>query len=129
MEKLPQFNDFQLLPITYEHLYRTTVAPSERPLSNANPDLLIKAAKYSQPLLQDAKKVIDTFANSQPFSKRLMTAAQESKKTIVIAMIRQTGVQTVPDIHYSPDGIQLDFHPKTGEDICHVIVNLKWRTF
>lgn len=129
MEKLPQFNDFYQLPMIYEHLYRTTVSPSERPLTSPNPNLLIKAAKFSQPLLVDAKKVIDTFANSQPFSKRLMTAAQESKKSTVITMIRQTGVQTVPDINYSPDGIRLDFHPKTGEDICHIIVNLKWRTF
>ena len=44
-------------------------------------------------------------------------------------MIRQTGVQTVPDIQYSPDGIRLDFHPKNGEDLCHVIVSLKWRNF
>ena len=100
MEKLPQFNDSHLLPITYEHLYRTTITPNERPLTNTNPDLFIKSAKLSQPLLHDAKKVIDTFANSEPFSKRLMTAAQESNKTIVTAMIRQTGVQTVPDIKY-----------------------------
>lgn len=129
MEKLPLFNDFHLIPITYEHLYRTTIAPSERSVTNANPDLLIKAAKLSQPLLHDANKVIDTFANSQPFSKRIMTAAQESKKSVVTAMIRQTGVQTVPDIDYSPDGIRLDFHPKIGEDICHIIVHLKWNTF
>lgn len=127
MEKLPQFNESHLLPITYEHLYRTTVTPNERPLTNADPDLFIKSAKLSQSLLLDAKKVIDTLANSKPFSKRLMTAAQESNKTVVTTMIRQTGVKTEPDIHYSPDGIHLDFHPKTGEDLCHIIVNLKWR--
>ena len=129
MEKLPQFNESHQLPITYEHLYRTTITPNERSLTNTDPDLFIKSAKLSQSLLQDAKTVIDTFANSKPFSKRLMTAAQESNKTVVTTMIRQTGVKTVPDIKYTPDGIHLDFYHKTGEDLCHIIVNLKWRNF
>ncbi len=126
MEKLPQFNDCHLLPVTYDHLYRTTVPPNERPLSNPNPDVFIKSAKLSQLLLNDAKKVVDTLANSQPFAKRLMTAAQASNKSVVTTMIRKIGVNTVPDIHYNPDGIRLDFHSKTGEDLGHVIISLKW---
>lgn len=129
MEKLPQFNDSYGLPFTYEHLYRTSVAPTERPTTTADPDLFIKSAKMSQSLLQDAKKVIDTCANSKQFSTRLMTAAQESNKAVVTSMIRQTGVKTVPDIKYSPDGLHLDFYPKNGEDICHIVVSLKWRSF
>ncbi len=128
MEKLPQIND-SLFPITYEHLYRTTISDNNRPSSHANPDLFIKSAKFSQTLLEDAKKVVDTLAQSESFSKRVMAAAQESNKARVTAMIQQTGVQTVPDILYNPDGIRLDFHPKTGEDLCHVIVSLKWINF
>lgn len=128
MEKLPQIND-SLFAITYEHLYRTTISESNRPSLDVNPNLFIKSAKLSQTLLKDAKKVIDTLAQSESFSKRVMAAAQESNKARVTAMIRQTGVQTVPDILYNPDGIQLDFHPKTGEDLCHVIISLKWRNF
>ena len=56
-----------------------------------------------------------------------MTAAQESNKSVVTTMIRKIGVNTVPDIHYTPDGIRLDFYPKTGEDLGHVIISLKWR--
>ena len=127
MEKLPQFNDIHLFHKIYEHLYRTTIAPSERPLPSANPDLFMKSAKLSQLLLNDAQKVMHTFSNSQPFAKRLMTAAQESNKAIVTAMIRQTGIQNIPEIIYNPDGIRFDFHPKIDEDLCHVIVSLKWR--
>jgi hypothetical protein len=126
LEKLPQFNDYTLLPITYEHLYRTTLSSNERRLPNPDPGLFMKSAKLSQLLLNDAKKVIDTFASSPPFAKRLMTAAQESKNSVVTTMIQQIGVQTVPDIHYNPDGIRLDFHSKMGEDLGHVIISLKW---
>ena len=128
MEKLPQIND-SLFPITYEHFYRTAISDNNRPSPNVNPDLFIKSAKFSQTLLEDAKKVVDTLAQSESFSKRVMAAAQESNKARVTAMIQQTGVQTVPDILYTPDGIRLDFHPKTGEDLCHVIVSLKWINF
>ncbi len=129
MEKLPQFNDCNSLPVTYEHLYRTSISPNERPLPNPNPnpDVFIKSAKLSQLLLHDAKKVVDTFANSQPFAKSLMTAAQASNKSVVTTMIRKIGISTVPDIHYNPDGIRLDFYSKTGEDLGHVIISLKWR--
>ena len=41
-------------------------------------------------------------------------------------MIRKIGINKVPDIHYNPDGIRLDFHSKTGEEIGHVIISLKW---
>ena len=87
MEKLPQIND-SLFPITYEHLYRTTISENNRPSPHANPDLFIKSAKFSQPLLVDAKKVVDTFAQSESFSKHVMAAAQESNKARVTAMIR-----------------------------------------
>lgn len=86
----------------------------------------MKAAQTSQPLLQDAKKVIDMFASSKPFAERIMNAAQQSKKSIVTDMIQKTGVQTIPDIVYNPEGIRLDFYPKTGEDYCHIIISLKW---
>lgn len=87
----------------------------------------MKSAKLAQSLLKDATKVVDLFAQSKPFSNRIMKAAQESNQYLVTEMIRKTGVKTVPDIHFDPEGIRLDFYPKTGEDVCHVIISLKWQ--
>lgn len=126
MEELPRFHHAPLIPVTYDHLYRTTTPAQLRPSSTANPDLLIQSAKLSQSLLQDAKKVIDMLASSKPFAEQLMNAAQQSQKSVVTGMIQKTGVHTVPDINYNPEGIRLDFYPKTGEDYCHIIINLKW---
>ncbi|KRF67142.1 hypothetical protein ASG99_17380 [Bacillus sp. Soil768D1] len=128
MEDFPYFlYDPDLFPICdkAENMYRKSEGPMFRPFSAATPDLLVKSAKSSQSLLLDVKKVVDTLATSMPFSTRLMTAAQESKKTVVIDMIRKTGVKTVPDIMYSPDGIRFDFHSITGDE-ARIIVNLKW---
>ncbi|MGE7603192.1 hypothetical protein ACQKL5_11870 [Peribacillus sp. NPDC097675] len=97
-----------------------------RAFSMRNPDLLIQSAKSSQSLMDDAKKVVDMIATSKPFSTRLMAAAQESKTAAVTDMIKKTGVKTVPDIKYNPDGIRFDFYPKSGEVNCHIIINLKW---
>ena len=127
MEDFPYFlYDPDLFPNEAENMYRKSARPMFRPFSAANPDLLVNAAKSSQSLLLDVKKVVDTLATSKPFSTRLMTAAQESKKTVVIDMIRKTGVKTVPDIMYSPDGIRFDFHSITGDE-ARIIVSLKWR--
>ncbi|KMY51680.1 hypothetical protein [Peribacillus loiseleuriae] len=100
-----------------------------RPFPSVNPDLLIQSAKNSQSLLLDAQKVVNTFAMSRPFSERLMAAAQQSKTAIVTDMIRKTGVKTVPDTTFNPDGIRFDFHPKVQENCCHIIVSLKWLNF
>ncbi|MFB7642484.1 hypothetical protein [Peribacillus butanolivorans] len=129
MEDFPYFlYDPDLFPICdkAENMYRKSEGPMFRPFSAANPDQLVKSAKSSQSILLDVKKVVDTLATSMPFSTRLMTAAQESKKTVVIDMIRKTGVKTVPDIMYSPDGIRFDFHSITGDET-RIIVSLKWR--
>jgi hypothetical protein len=98
-----------------------------RPYSATNPDQLVKSAKTSQSLMLDVKKVMDTLATSKPFSSRLMTAAQASKMSVVIDMIRKIGIKNEPDITYNPDGIRFDFYPKAGEENCHIIVSLKWR--
>lgn len=101
--------------------------PMFRPVSASNPDLLIKSAKSSQSLMGDAQKVVDLIASSKPFSTRLMAAAQESKTTVVTDMIKKTGIKTIPDIKYNPDGIRFDFYPKTGDINTHLIISLKWR--
>ncbi|WP_289326835.1 hypothetical protein [Peribacillus sp. ACCC06369] len=98
-----------------------------RPYSATNPDQLVKSAKTSQSLMLDVKKVMDTLATSKPFSNRLMTAAQASKMSVVIDMIRKLGIKNEPDITYNPDGIRFDFYPKAEEENCHIIVSLKWR--
>lgn len=98
-----------------------------RPYSATNPDLLVKSAKTSQSLMLDVKKVMDTLATSKPFSNRLMIAAQASKMSVVIDMIRKIGIKNEPDITYNPDGIRFDFYPKAEEENCHIIVSLKWR--
>ncbi|AOH56935.1 hypothetical protein ACQKGI_14990 [Peribacillus muralis] len=103
------------------------LAGSMRPFSATNPDLLVKSALVSQTLLVDVQKVMNTLATSKPFANGLMTAAQASEKSLVTEMIRKIGLKNEPDIMYNPDGIRFDFHPKTGDDNCHIIVSLKWK--
>jgi hypothetical protein len=132
LDNYPYFSYHPDLFPTYKEAevsYRNHAWHPFRPLSVPNPDLLVKSAKSSQPLLIDANKVVNILATSISFSTRLMSAAQESKIDTVKDMIRKTGVKVVPDITYNPDGIRFDFHPITGMENCHIIITLNWKEF
>ena len=94
--------------------------------ADADPGLFMKSAQSSQPLLADAKKIIDTLATSKPYSTRLMNAARDSKMADVKSMIQKTGIQSMPEISFTPDGIHFEFKPKSSNN-SRVVVALKWK--
>ncbi|WP_110928619.1 hypothetical protein [Bacillus massiliglaciei] len=125
MENLPDFFHYHF---TEEKRSLQSIDFHFRPMPAANPDLLIQAAKSAQVLLDDIRKVINTFASSKDFSKRVMEAAQDSKKDTVTNMLRKTGIKTVPDVSFTPDGLRMDFRAQAKDNV-RMIISLKWNEF
>ncbi|MFD0051365.1 hypothetical protein ACFVHQ_18940 [Actinomycetes bacterium NPDC127524] len=118
---------------SYLHLspYAYPVA-ADRQFNMTNPDMFIKSANVSLALLRDAEKLLSSLTHSRALSQKIMSAAQSSDMNEVRKLILRTGIQTSPDILFSPDGIRLDFHPKTAntqEGCCHIILRIKWMNF
>ncbi|MGG0716081.1 hypothetical protein ABE096_00575 [Robertmurraya massiliosenegalensis] len=92
-----------------------------------NPDMFMSSAQHMQTLMKDASLVLGKMANSHQFSLDLMTAAQKSDKEKVTQMLKETGIQTTPDVTYSPDGLKLDFKTVVDQvDCCHLNLSLRW---
>lgn len=115
--------------IRYPKVFQPEI--NTRPSSVPDPSLFIKSAQLSQSLLADAQKVVNLMASSKSFSQGIMNAAQQSKKDEITAMIRKIGLNTVPNIRITPDGIRLDFDSKieSGPGDTHVIILLRWLNF
>lgn len=103
----------------------------QRPSPAPDPSMFIKSAQLSQSLLADAQKVVNQMASSKSFSQKIMTAAQDSKQSEITNMITNIGLNTVPKIRITPDGIRMDFDSKieAGSGDTHVIILLRWHTF
>lgn len=103
----------------------------QRPSPAPDPSMFIKSAQLSQSLLADAQKVVNQMASSKSFSQKIMTAAQDSKQSEITNMITKIGLNTVPKIRITPDGIRMDFDSKieAGSGDTHVIILLRWHTF
>lgn len=104
---------------------------NRQPSPAPDPSLFIKSAQLSQSLLADAQKVVNQMASSKSFSQGIMNAAQESKTAEITNMIKKVGINTVPNIRITPDGIRLDFDSiiGSGSGDTHVIILLRWHSF
>ena len=78
-------------------------------------------------LLKDAGIALAAIQN-RPFAERLMDAAEKSDEASVKDMIRKTGIQSQPEIHYNPDGLKMVFKSGDGPE-AHVTLQLQWKRF
>lgn len=77
--------------------------------------------------MKDASILLDRMSNSKEFSLQLMGAAQESNQEKVNSLIKNTGIQTIPKVSYTPDGLQLAFSKNVNNlDCCHLRLSLRW---
>lgn len=113
---------FYYPPDFYTHYWRDQQYP------DVNPEMLNQSAQASQKLMAEASTVLNELATSKDFSKKLMSAAQQSNSEEVKRLIDSLGVTSDVDIHYNPDGLRLQF--KTDVEnvhCCTLTIALRWR--
>jgi hypothetical protein len=98
-----------------------------RQLPAVNPSVFMTSAKHMQIIMKDASLLLAKMSSSRKFSFDLMTAAQNSNHGKVNQLLKGTGVQTMPKVSYTPDGLKLDFSSFAEDmDCCHLSLSLRW---
>lgn len=98
-----------------------------RPFQEVNPQLFMTSAKYMQSLMKDASVLLERMADSKEFAKQLMSNAQESKQKLVEDQIKHTGIQNVPIVSYTPDGLKLVFSKDIDTiNCCNLTLTVRW---
>lgn len=100
----------------------------DRQYPDVNPKILNQSAQASKQLMGEVSTLLDELASSEEFSKKLMSAAQQSNTEEVKRLIHTSGVTSDMDIHYNPDGLRLQFKSEV-ENIhcCTLTIALRWR--
>lgn len=112
-------------PYTYPNWY--VPYSFQRQLPSINPTLFMSSAKHMQIIMRDASTILDKMSSSRKFSLDLMKAAQESNQSKVNELVKDTGIQTVPKVTYTPDGLKLEFNTYVENlDCCHLTLALRW---
>ncbi|WP_243299825.1 hypothetical protein [Bacillus litorisediminis] len=89
--------------------------------------LFVESAKISKPLLTEIVNLLDKIEEPDPFSKRLMDAAQRSDKEKVRQLLKEAGVKSDPEIYFNPNGLRLTFSGKTDtEGFSSINIVLRW---
>ncbi|MEN2766665.1 hypothetical protein [Ornithinibacillus xuwenensis] len=100
---------------------------TNRQFPNVNPDHLYEAANETRVLMREASVVLDRFAGSKEFGKRVMSAAQKSNMPEVKRLIKSIGVTSDIDVNYNPDELRMAFISKIkNTECCRLTVALRW---
>lgn len=81
-----------------------------------------RSAKESARLVTDASLITQQISNSLSFAQRIMQAAERSDATSVIQMMKQIGVKSNIDIHFSPEGIRIYL----SQTLSRLFLLLRW---
>lgn len=101
--------------------------PIQRQLPPVNPSTFMTSAKHMRIIMKDASILLDKMSDSRKFSLDLMSAAQNSDQEKVKQLLKDTGVQSMPKVSYTPDGLKLVFSSFVEEvDCCHLSLSLRW---
>lgn len=115
------------LPYYYPAIYHPYYPYYYRQYPSVNPTMFMSSAVQMQTIMKDASLLLNQMASSKQFSSDLMGAAQESKMQVVTEMIKGTGVVTMPNISYTPDGLKLIFSTKADDvECCNLTLKLRW---
>lgn len=100
----------------------------QSPFPAVNPDLLYESAQVSRKLMAEASVVLEKLATSKDFDSQLMDAAQRSNNEEVNRLIRSIGIMSDVDVHYTPDGLRLEFKSHVADqECCQLTIALRWR--
>jgi hypothetical protein len=112
-------------PIPYSSYYPQHRQP-DYPAVDAN--LLYQSANVTKILMKDASTVLDKLSASKEFDAQLMYAAQVSDKEEVNRLINSIGVKSKVQVHFTPDGLRLEFTSQVEPlDCCRLFIALRWR--
>jgi hypothetical protein len=101
---------------------------SYRQYPEVDPGFLFESANETRKLMKEASIVLDRFADSKDFDKKVMAAAQESNMDEVERLIKSIGITSDVDVQFNPDGLRLEFNSKVQDtDCCKLTVALRWR--
>jgi hypothetical protein len=114
----PPFPHFTYYPST---LYN-------RQMESVDSTLFNKSAIEMEKLMRDASLILTKIVESKEFGKQVMAAAQESNLKEVERLINSSGIHSVVDTSYSPDGLNLKFTSNVeNTECCKLTVALRWR--
>lgn len=89
--------------------------------------MFMTSAKYMQSLMKDASVLLERMADSREFARKLMSAAQESKQQLVNDQIKNTGIQNIPNVSFTPDGLKLTFSTNVDSVNCrNLTLSIRW---
>lgn len=98
-----------------------------RKVPDVDPSLFNESAISMQALLKDASTVLNALADSKPFAKKVMAAAQISNLKEVDRLIQSTGIHSKVHTSFNPDGINLKLSSKVGDtECCKLTIALRW---
>lgn len=99
-----------------------------RKYPEVNAGFLYQSANETRKLMKEASLVLDKFASSKEFGKKVMTAAQESNTKEVERLVKSIGVTSDIHIDYNPDELKMEFmsHVQNTE-CCKLTVALRWK--
>lgn len=101
--------------------------PYQRQTTPVNPTMFMTSAQHMRIIMKDASILLDKMSDSRKFSLDLMAAAQVSDQEKVNQLLKGTGVQTMPKVTYTPDGLKLNFSTYVEDlDCCHLSLSLRW---
>lgn len=102
--------------------------PKFRQFPPVDPSMFMHSAQKSLPYIHDANKIMTHIKQSEAFSRKLMSAAQESKTAEVEKMIKDL-IQTNPDITFTPSSLTILFTEKNNNAIscCRMVLNVRWQ--
>ncbi|WP_010096898.1 hypothetical protein [Ornithinibacillus scapharcae] len=105
--------------------YQTNVY---RQFPEVDPGFLYDSANETRKLMKEASIVLNRFADSKEFDKKVMAAAQESNMVEVKNLIKSIGITSEVDVHFNPDGLRMEFNSKVKEtDCCKLTIALRWK--
>ncbi|MCH1625513.1 DNA polymerase [Fredinandcohnia quinoae] len=111
----------------YPACYTSYFDNIHRKLPEVDPSLFNESAISMQALLKDASIVLKALADSKPFAKKVMSAAQISDLKEVDRLIKSTGIHSKVHTSFNPDGINLKLSSNIGEtECCQLTIALRW---
>jgi len=115
-------------PIAPSPVYYYPPTVYNRLPENVDSTLFNKSAFEMEKLMKDASLILTKIVESKEFGKKVMTAAQESNLKEVERLINSSGIHSVVDTSYSPDGLNLKFTSNVeNTECCKLTVALRWR--
>jgi hypothetical protein len=98
-----------------------------RQFPDVNTGYLHQSAQETRTLMKEASIVLDQFADSEEFSKKVMESAQKSNMDEVERLIKSLGITSEINVNFNPDGLRLEFISKVEDsECCRLTVALRW---